>query len=230
MPIKIKCSACSNKLTVPDSYAGKRGKCPKCGEQIKIPAEPETEDNLAIQVGEPENQQQSISGIPNFADQDSAGGLSAPSISVPATAAPDLSAPSNSEAANPFAVTPRKKSKNVKNPTKASRRPLELTSSRLQQIGVLSTATTAAVIYAILGLILGLLIAGLTMILSIIGFSSVPQGGGNLLAVGIGYSLFMVIFYPIMLGIGGFIGGALMGLLYNLAAKLTGGVELKFGG
>ena len=38
------------------------------------------------------------------------------------------------------------------------------------------------------------------------------------------------VFYPIMLGIGGFIGGALMGLLYNLAAKRTGEIELKFGG
>lgn len=229
MPIKIKCSACSNKLTVPDSYAGKRGKCPKCGEQIRIPAESEPDDKFGIQVGEPENQQKSISGIPNFADQDAVSGLSGPSISIPATAVPDLFAPPNSEAANPFAVTPGKKGKKVVSSVKPSRQHLQLTNYNLRQIGVLSTATTLAIIYAILGLIFGLFIAGLTIIASIVGSSSVPQGGGDLLAVGIGSALFVVIIYPVMLCIVGFIGGALMAFLYNLAAMLTGGIEFRFG-
>jgi hypothetical protein len=37
MPIRVSCS-CGHALSVPDAYAGKSGKCPKCGETIRIPA------------------------------------------------------------------------------------------------------------------------------------------------------------------------------------------------
>ncbi len=37
MPIKVTCSACGVTLSTPDSSAGKTGKCPKCGHQLKIP-------------------------------------------------------------------------------------------------------------------------------------------------------------------------------------------------
>ncbi len=37
MPIKLKCS-CGQVLNVPDSMAGKSGKCPKCQTMLKIPA------------------------------------------------------------------------------------------------------------------------------------------------------------------------------------------------
>ncbi len=37
MPIRVQCPQCSKALTVPDQYAGKRGKCPGCGTAIPIP-------------------------------------------------------------------------------------------------------------------------------------------------------------------------------------------------
>lgn len=37
MPIKVQCSGCGVTLTTPDAYAGKRAKCPKCGQAIQIP-------------------------------------------------------------------------------------------------------------------------------------------------------------------------------------------------
>ncbi len=37
MPIRVTCS-CGHALAVPDSYAGKSGKCPKCAQTIKIPS------------------------------------------------------------------------------------------------------------------------------------------------------------------------------------------------
>lgn len=41
----ITCSNCESKIRVPDSAAGKKGKCPKCGTVIAIPAtEPGDED------------------------------------------------------------------------------------------------------------------------------------------------------------------------------------------
>jgi hypothetical protein len=36
-----------------------------------------------------------------------------------------------------------------------------------------------------------------------------------------------IIFFPIMYAVFGFIGGAIQSLLYNLAAKYTGGLEIE---
>ncbi|MCA9088781.1 MAG: RDD family protein [Planctomycetaceae bacterium] len=38
MPVKVRCSACSTVLNVPDKAAGKTIACPKCKEKIKVPA------------------------------------------------------------------------------------------------------------------------------------------------------------------------------------------------
>jgi predicted RNA-binding Zn-ribbon protein involved in translation (DUF1610 family) len=38
VPIKVTCAGCGVTLTAPDSSAGKRAKCPKCGGAIEIPA------------------------------------------------------------------------------------------------------------------------------------------------------------------------------------------------
>ena len=34
----IQCTNCASKIRVPDSAAGKKGKCPKCGTVLVIPA------------------------------------------------------------------------------------------------------------------------------------------------------------------------------------------------
>src|SRR5690606_36309341 len=38
MAIQVTCSACQYHFAVPDAYAGKRGKCPKCSAVIVAPA------------------------------------------------------------------------------------------------------------------------------------------------------------------------------------------------
>jgi hypothetical protein len=38
MPISVTCGSCSAAFTVKDEYAGKRAKCPKCGEPFTVPA------------------------------------------------------------------------------------------------------------------------------------------------------------------------------------------------
>lgn len=40
MPIRVACPNCGNVLGAPDAAAGKKGKCPKCGTIIPIPAPP----------------------------------------------------------------------------------------------------------------------------------------------------------------------------------------------
>ena len=37
MPIKFKCNKCGHVLNVPDSAAGKQGKCPKCQNALRVP-------------------------------------------------------------------------------------------------------------------------------------------------------------------------------------------------
>ena len=38
MPIQVSCAACGRKLNAPDAAAGTRGKCPHCGELLRIPS------------------------------------------------------------------------------------------------------------------------------------------------------------------------------------------------
>lgn len=52
MPISLICGACEAKLTVPDSAAGKRGKCPRCQALLEIP-HPEPDDAGAVEQPAP---------------------------------------------------------------------------------------------------------------------------------------------------------------------------------
>ncbi len=40
LSIQVACSVCGRKLSAPDAAAGTQGKCPNCGELLKIPAAP----------------------------------------------------------------------------------------------------------------------------------------------------------------------------------------------
>jgi len=48
--IKFSCSNCNKKISIPDNYAGKRGKCPQCGQVVSIPTPQEgtVQDSQAI--------------------------------------------------------------------------------------------------------------------------------------------------------------------------------------
>lgn len=94
----------------------------------------------------------------------------------------------------------------------------------LRKVNVLSLAYLQAVFGAIIGLIFGLFVtlASLTVgsVAQSLGGEDGMMGGAAVFGVG------AVIVMPILYGIGGFIGGAISALLYNLAAKLTGGIAL----
>lgn len=51
MPIAVTCSGCSTSFSVKDEYAGKRAKCPKCGEPITIPATAGPADTVKMPPG-----------------------------------------------------------------------------------------------------------------------------------------------------------------------------------
>ncbi|MDA0769344.1 MAG: hypothetical protein O2821_03880 [Chloroflexi bacterium] len=98
---------------------------------------------------------------------------------------------------------------------------MEITQSevKLRRIGVLSAGIFLAVMYAILGLVVGLVIS----LLAFAGASAFGQGAGGIL-FGVG----AVIALPLFYGIAGFIGGIIMAAIYNIVAKLTGGIEMEF--
>ena len=94
---------------------------------------------------------------------------------------------------------------------------------KIKKIGV----TSLAVIQGIIGVFIGI-IAAL--------FFNLMMSGMNALAGFTGmedsfpvmnFGFIGIIIFPIMYGIFGFIGGRILGLLYNLAAGLFGGIELE---
>ncbi len=63
MTIKLNCKACSKELDIPDSFAGKKGKCPFCMEVLDIPAADGQPVDIPTEPGElpepkPEDQPQ----------------------------------------------------------------------------------------------------------------------------------------------------------------------------
>lgn len=96
----------------------------------------------------------------------------------------------------------------------------------LKSIGVLSCGKVLGVLYALLGLLIGLPIALFSLIGAIVGMGS-PQSGSDGLIFGTLFGVGAVIFLPIFYGIIGFVGGLISAFLYNLIARLVGGVELE---
>jgi len=96
--------------------------------------------------------------------------------------------------------------------------------TRLRHIAVVQFALVAAVIYGLIGILLGVvwwLVLGPIMIAGVKTGVSAP---GVAAMTGLGF--FAIIFFPIIYGVIGFIAGLLYAALYNLAARWTGGFEL----
>ncbi len=91
----------------------------------------------------------------------------------------------------------------------------------MKSINPLSAAKVLGLFYVILGLIAGLFLA------VVAGVGAAAGGNGM---QGAGAAVGMIIFMPVVYGIGGFIGGALAALLYNLVAKIAGGIEFDVEG
>lgn len=87
----------------------------------------------------------------------------------------------------------------------------------LNKVGVMSVAKVTALIYAIIGLVVGILYA-------LAGSAAVIAGGADMLA---GLGILAIIAAPISYAIVGFIGGAICALLYNVVAAKVGGIQLE---
>lgn len=99
---------------------------------------------------------------------------------------------------------------------------------RINKMGVLSVAKIQAVIGLVVGLIVGVLYAAIILVYTLVGASLV--GGDAKMAVGGGgiiAAVVALIGFPVLYTIIGFIGGAIGALVYNLCARMLGGIEME---
>ena len=93
----------------------------------------------------------------------------------------------------------------------------------LKSIGVLSAAKILGLMYAAMGLLMGIVFAAI--------FSMLPSGadGPNDIPSWIApmFGMGSIIVMPIMYGLMGFVGGAIGALIYNGLAGMMGGLELR---
>ncbi len=91
------------------------------------------------------------------------------------------------------------------------------------RIGVLSLAKMLAVTYAFLGLFFGGVISLFALMGAAVGGAAGDGGGIAAMIFGVG----AVVVLPIVYGCLGFVGGLIMAPLYNLVAKVVGGIEVE---
>ena len=93
----------------------------------------------------------------------------------------------------------------------------------ITRVGPLSLAKFLGCLYAFIGLIAGLFFATFALFGFALGAAISGEGSPFLGAfLGLG----SVIFLPILYGVLGFIGGLIVGFLFNLVAGMTGGLEI----
>ena len=96
----------------------------------------------------------------------------------------------------------------------------------LTKFRVGSVAKVFGDVYAGVGLIIGLCVAVVSMLGS--GLASAMGGeSGASSVIGSLFGVGAIVFLPILYGVLGFVGGALMSALYNMAAGLVGGIEIE---
>jgi DNA-directed RNA polymerase subunit RPC12/RpoP len=139
----------------------------------------------------------------------------------PAPAPPPADRPPAGRAAEPFAelftATPEEPAparEGAEAPAEVAVGPVYW---RLRRVGVLSAAIVSGVAYAVLGLALGLVVA--------VASTFLPAPAIPIVSTKLVGALAVVVF-PLLYGAIGFLAGLLGALLYNLAARLAGGVRL----
>ena len=91
---------------------------------------------------------------------------------------------------------------------------------KIKKIGVLSLGKILGILYAIIGLIMGIFFT----LFALVGLVSSSGGLGTLrILFGVGAIILLPIFYGVL----GFVSGILMAFIYNLVASWIGGLEVE---
>lgn len=102
----------------------------------------------------------------------------------------------------------------------------------IRRVGVLSVAKLQGLLMMIMGLIIGVIYGLIFIIFGAAMSSFAPKAEGAALG-GVGsvvIGLVIMIGVPIMYGCMGFVGGAIVGLIYNAAAGFVGGIKIDLEG
>ena len=91
---------------------------------------------------------------------------------------------------------------------------------RVKNIGAVSLATTMSVLYAALGLIVGAILALVALAMPSSGL------GGSAGMFGMMGGVASIIVLPLVYGVLGFVLGLISAAIYNVVARMTGGIEL----
>jgi hypothetical protein len=94
----------------------------------------------------------------------------------------------------------------------------------VKSVGLFSLAKIMGIIYAFFGFIAGLFFSFFALIGAFLGanFADSPEP-----LVGLIFGVGSVVFFPILYGVLGFIGGIVIAGIYNLTAKWVGGLEVE---
>ena len=102
----------------------------------------------------------------------------------------------------------------------------------VRRVGVLSLAKMQGLLMFVMGLIIGVIYGLFFMLFGAAMSSLAPRGEsqamGGVSSIVIG--LILMIAVPIFYGIIGFVGGAIGGFIYNIAAGIVGGIKLDLEG
>lgn len=98
----------------------------------------------------------------------------------------------------------------------------------IKSIGPMSLAKLMGLLYAGIGFILGCIFALIGMLgggamMAAAGQDSGAAGAGMMAGIG----LFAIVLFPIFYGILGFVAGLISALLFNIATKFAGGLEIE---
>jgi len=91
----------------------------------------------------------------------------------------------------------------------------------LKRVGPMSMAKVSGTLYIVIGLFIGAIFSSI----SILGLATATQDGPGRLGMMFGAGA--ILWAPIFYGLLGFVGGLIMAALYNVMAKLVGGVQLE---
>ena len=98
---------------------------------------------------------------------------------------------------------------------------------RINKIDILSLAKIYGVMGVIIGLIIGIIYGLITIVFGamIMGLGQregFAAGGGSII-----FGILMMILFPIIYGIFAFVAGAIGAVIYNVFAKMVGGIEIE---
>jgi hypothetical protein len=96
---------------------------------------------------------------------------------------------------------------------------------QLRSVGAVSCAKVFAVLYGMLGFLIGTAVSAVFFLSALVGRQGLdgpPSSGPIAFMMGAG----SIIFFPVLYAVIGAVGGLIMAALYNLVANYMGGIEV----